>query len=222
MGKIDIMGVSHATGQVSPEEKALFEAVFNTMIGALTSEERALFKQRKDVIFAGLEIAKEAFNNKAFRGFNPADTDIGIQFIRPEHVNRVNWEVDFTTAGAWVGYVNDGTANDKPYSLSEDLLLVIIGMASLSGVPKIDEDYVKVGKLEYSPYVLTSMKLRDNENRVAVYPTPTVVVEPKQAFLMQVRSYETGTDVVKPIGVVFGLGRTLNKQTITVATPSVP
>lgn len=218
---IDVMGISHTAGNLTPEENRLFEAVFNTMIGALTSEERALFKQRKDVIHAGLRIAKALFDNKSFKGFNPADTDIGIQFIRPEHFNRKDWAVNFTTAGAWVGYVNDGSANDSPYSLNEDLLVVMIGMASLASVAKIDEQYIKVGKLEYSPYVLSNIQLRDNENRVPIYPTPSVIVEPKQAFLMQVRSYSTGSDVVRPIGVVFGLGRTLNKQTIAVSTPAV-
>jgi len=218
---IDIMGISHSTAPLTPEERKLFEAVFNTMIGALTSEERALFKQRKDVILAGLEIAKALFDHKSFKGFNPADTDIGIQFIRPEHFNRTDWAVNFTTAGSWVGFVNDGSNNDSPYSLNEDLLVVMIGVASLATVPKIDEQYVKVGKLEYSPYVLSNIQLRDNENRVSIYPTPTVVVEPKQAMLMKVRSYSTGNDVIRPIGVVFGLGRTLNKQTINVATPSV-
>lgn len=220
-GNINVMGVTHTVENISGEEKALFEAAFNTMIGALTSEERALYKQRKDVIYAGLQIAKAVFQRKAFKGFNPTDTDIGIQFIRPEHFNRKDWKVSFTTAGAWVGFVNDGSSADSPYSLDEDLLVVMIGMASMTSVPKIDEQYVKVGKLEYAPYVLSNIQLRDNENRVSMYPTPTVIVEPKQAFLMKVRSYDTGDDVIRPLGVVFGLGRTLNKQNIAVATPAV-
>jgi len=220
MANVHIMGVSHTTLPATDEEKALFEAVFNTMIGALTSEERALFKQRKDVIYAGLEIAKAVFDNKRFMGFNPADTDIGIQFIRPEYLNRNDWKVTFSTAGSWVGFVNDGSSADAMYSLSEDLLLIKIGTASLSTVPKIDEEYTKVGKLEYSPYVLTNIKLKDNENRVYIYPTPTVIVEPKQSFVMKVRSYETGDDIIRPIGIVYGLGRTLNKLSITVDTPA--
>lgn len=220
MAEVQIMGISHTATPATGEEKQLFEAVFNTMIGALTSEERALFKQRKDVIYTGLEIAKAVFDNKKFMGFNPADTDIGIQFIRPEYVNRNNWDITFSTAGSWVGYVNDGSAADAMYSLSEDLLLIKIGTASLSTVPKVDEEYIKVGKLEYSPYVLTKMKLKDNENQIYIYPTPTVIVEPKQSFLMELRSYETGDDTLVPIGVVYGLGRTLNKMSITVSTPA--
>ena len=218
---IEIMGVSHSMIEPSADEKELFNVVFNTMIGAITSEERALFKQRKDVVLAGLSIAKALFSNKSFKGFNPADTDIGIQFIRPGHLNRKSWAVNFATAGAWVGFVNDGSSNDAAYSLSDDLLVVKIGDASFAASPKIDEEYVKVGKVEYSPYVLSNIQLRDNETRVAIFPTPTVVVEPKQNVLMQVRSYSTGTDIVRPVGVVFGLGRTLNKLTQTPTTPAV-
>jgi len=202
-------------------EQEIFDTQFATLINSNSAVERELYEDRRQTIINGIRAIKHDQENPAFRGLNPADSELGFGFIRPTHVKVSGsqltvWGTSVTTSWAdWLGSASSGVG----YAISANAGLIHVGFKSLtSPQPFLSEVNIKIGRTQLVPICVRSLQIGDNKNQVAVYPTPTVYALKREEFLVRIRGDVAGTDYIIPMGFTVGLGRFLKSETATFVT----
>lgn len=206
-GIIRIYGVEYAKTELSPDEERIFREQFDALIGFKGGVERRLLESRMDKILEGLKVIKKKLNDAPFRGVYPEDTEIGFSLIRPKYLGFTNWKV--TLSVGWQDWLGTFTS---PFTVPDDIGMIIVGFKSYSAEPKLSEIRVKMGRKEFIPYVVRHIKARDNDLGQAVYPIPTLYLFPKDTVAIRFASDFGGEDEIEPIGIAFGLGRYLKSE----------
>ena len=194
------------------EKRLLLHRVYDLASGTLFIRET--FKLNEEAIIGAAEVAKDKLN-AAFNGTS-ADSQVGVQLIRPGHVLRTTaatetasntWNFPFT-AGAdyWIGY---GADNRAPVNVDKELLLLIMGVHfGQDSTPVVEELLIHVGETTYPLIVIRPAWAADD--RVTRFRP--ILAEPRQKVLGQTYSIAAGTNELALLGLTFGLERKLKLQ----------
>lgn len=219
--EVVLYGTKFSLADLSDEEQEIFDTQFSTLIGTDTSVEREIFEDRRPTILNGIRAIKYALEKPAFKGLNPADSELGFGFIRPTHVKVSGtqltvWGTSVTTSWAdWLGSASSAVG----FAISANVGIILIGMKSMtSPQPFLSEVNVKIGRTQLVPVCVRSLQLGDNKNNAALLPLPTVYGLPREEFLIRIRGDIAGTDYIIPLGFTVGLGRFLKSETATFVT----
>lgn len=213
---INLYGQKYTMSPLDGEEQSVFEDNFNKLLATTDSQVRRILEERADTILAGVMAIKEKLHNRKFRGMNPADMEIGFEFIRPEFVKYndtiINdWNKTLTGMGTWDRWL-DASAT-AGFTLSEDHGLIITHLVSqVTPQPFVRGVHFWIGRTELIPEDVSDIILGDNENGVAIYPIPTKIYLPEDEMRATITG-EAGTEYLKLGGLVVGLGRLLKAET---------
>jgi len=212
--EIILYGQKYELAPLDPDELKIFDEEFQMLLNVNGSVERLILTEMKDTIRECLQAIKFALGKPTFKGLTPGDTELGWTFIRPGHVKtadtpRTDWEISLTA-----GYQDwlYGPAG-QPFLMAEEAGLIWLYSKSYAAEPAASELKVKTGRVELVPFDIRSMWLRDNANRVYVYPHPIILVMPKTELYARLCADWAKTDVIAPGGFTVGLGRYLKKET---------
>jgi len=214
---INLYGQKYTLASLDAEEQAVLEDNFNKLLGTVDSQVRRILEERVDTIVAGIMAIKEKLNSRKFRGFNPADMEIGFGFIRPEFVKDTNtiihdWNVTLTGMNTWDTWLSNA-GDDGGFVMSEDHGLIITHLVSqVTPTPYIRAVHFEIGRINLIPEDVSDIILGDNTNQVAVFPVPTKIVLPEDELRLNVTGH-AGTEYLKLGGLVVGLGRLLKAET---------
>ncbi len=216
--QIRIYGTDHQLDELTEEELEIFNLQFPTLLAAPTSITRQIQLQRIGAYIMAIRAVKKQLNGVAFRGLNPEDTELGFQPIRPQFTHdpdtatyRTNWQEPLA-AGAWTAFI--GTNQTTGYKVGDDFGIVVTHATSLvTPSPFVSEFQSKVGRADLVPVSVRDIIIGDNENGIAVYPLPTLVLPPKATWFVQLLADVGGTEDLQMGGLVIGLGRAL-KETL--------
>lgn len=214
--EIRLYNTDHQLAPLTQAELEIFNLQFPTLLAAPTSITRKIQLQRVEAYIMAIRAVKQQLNGVGFRGLHPSDTEMGFQPIRPQFVHdpdtatyRVNWQEPLTAA-TWTAFI--GTSQSAGYKVGDDFGLVVTHATSLvTPSPFVSELQTKVGRSDLVPIPLRDIILGDNENGIAVYPLPTLLLPPKETFFMQLLADVTGTEDLQLGGLVIGLGRVLKE-----------
>lgn len=207
---------------LAPMEKAeldIFNAQFPTLLGTSGSEERRIQLERVTVFMLGLRAIKYKLDNPAFKGFNPADAELGFGSIRPQFTcialagYKTNW-VQALVAATWTDFLFTGA--DTGYQIGRDFGLIVTHLASyVTPTPFISEVHNQIGRTDLIPTDVRPIKLADNTNGIAYYPLPTMFMMPRDTWWMEIMADVAGDEICAPCGLVVGLGRVLKETAPT-------
>lgn len=206
---------------IDAEELKLFNDQFPTLLGAPGSEERRIQLERVDVYMMGLRAIKYKLNSVKFRGLNPSDAELGFGKIRPQFTCNAaapagcltNWKIALL-AGAWTDFLFTGAGIG--YQLGKDFGLVVTHIMSyITPVPFVSEIHNKIGRTDLIPSDVRPIKLGDNENGVAHYPIPSMIMVPRDVWWLEIMADDAGDEEMAPCGIVVGLGAVLKETTPT-------
>jgi len=221
-------GKSLELSQLSPDEQKTFVTEFEGLIGTDDSVMRALFRDRRDEIEAGIMAIKQTLNDPTFQGTYPDDQGLGICQIRPMHVGdtsatpdgKTNWSETITTGDtkqAWIGasssdqFLVGGYSGDQAAAWGG---LIIIGVASKSLTQSMRNIKFWNDRLERVPINIEDYVLRDNTNQVPVLPIPTEVYLPGSGMYAELTGVTTSAvEKFKLVGLAVGLGKLLKRDT---------
>lgn len=221
---IELYDAQYPLAPMTQAELDIFNAQFPTLLGTSGSEERKIQMERVDVFMLGLRAIKEKLDNPTFKGFNPADSELGFGSIRPQFTAiaaapggvRANWN-QVLLINAWTDFLFTGA--DTGYQLGRDFGLVVTHLASyVTPTPFVSEVHNVIGRIDIIPTDVRPIKLADNENGVAYYPIPTMFMMPRDTWWMEILADVAGTEILAPCGIIVGLGRVL-KETVATWTP---
>ncbi|MBA7468194.1 hypothetical protein ES707_03435 [subsurface metagenome] len=216
MKSVNLYGTDLAMSSLDAKEQAVLEDNWNKLLGTSDSQVRRIFEERADTIVQGIMAIKSKLKDRAFRGLNPSDAEIGFSFFRPEFVKatdteKSDWSVSLTAEGTWVDWLDKSTG--VAYPLPEDFGYIITHLVSqVTPEPLVRAARFEIGRVTLIPEDVSDILLGDNLNGVAVYPIPTKIVLPEDEFLAKLNG-ATGTGYVKLGGFVVGLGRILKAET---------
>lgn len=210
--KFELYGRQYDLADLDDIEMAYFNQQFETLFGTDDSVERALMRDRKDMVITAIRAVKAAISGRpAFRGLNPGDTELGFSPIRPVHVKRhgsiyATWD-HTVSAETWTDWLASSTSGSG-YTLDKRMGQVILGIKSFqSPEPLISEAHFKIGRTDLVPTTLRSIRLGDNKHNVAIYPLPTMFVMPAvDELYAEVFCDKAGTMKAAPLGLTIGLG----------------
>ena len=230
--KVNFPGLSETleADDLSEVEDALLRKTVLEYLSAGNSFLRETFQLHMDNIISAAGIAKQRFN-AGFKGMLASDSDVGVQLIRPGHILRdttaaetpINgWRSSLVASGAfttstdyWIGY---GTNNTTALNVSQYLLMLVVGFQFLQGnAPTVEELLLTVGNTNFPAIVLRQAWIADNVNRVRAVRVPPILVTPRQTVLGQVYSTDGGLQELAVLGLSFGPGRYLRRQTYAAA-----
>jgi len=219
---IRLYSTDYEMSDLDAEEQNIFENQFEALLNADGSVERQVLRDRKSVCNSFVRAAKYALDNKKFKGFNPADMELGFGLIRPGHtkvanVVRANWFTAVPVAGpaAWVQHIG-GPGAAVGFQLSEDHALCITHLTSLDTPnPLVVETRFANGREILIPYDMRSIALGDNDTQVAVYPIPTVWAMPESILLQRIEGDRVGNTNLKLGGITVGTGRFMSQEDYT-------
>lgn len=224
---------SFATQGLSDEEAQLFEEQFNILVNDFASREiTQLYKAREDQIAEAAALAKNQFDEKLFGGINAADNEIGFDVIRPGHVrsdpsdgSTVNdWSYEVYESGGtastsgvavegagWNDWIGDGANNN--YSVSEDQILIVLGMVDMAdnnGIRGVNVN--KFGRnVDMLPKDLNDSRTGDTENDITAQALPTLIGNDRDELHIRLDA-DTGVHEPRLIGFTFGVGSYMNQE----------
>jgi len=219
--EVVLYGTKFPLADLDDTEQAIFDQQFTSLIGSNSSVERELFEDRRSTIINGIRAIKYDQEKPAFRGLNPADSELGFGFIRPTHAKVAGsqltvWGTSVTTSWAdWLGSASSGVG----YAISANAGMILVGFKSLtSPQPFLSEVNMKIGRTQLVPICVRSLQIGDNKNNVAFVAIPTIYALKREELLIRIRGDVAGTDYIVPLGFTVGLGRFLKAETATFIT----
>lgn len=181
---------------------------------------RDLFQSNMTNIEAAARVAKKQLA-APFTGAFAADSQVGVQLIRPGHLLRStsgtetaqnDWTFTFTDNGDyWIGY---DTNNTTAVHVDKRACILVLGIAFTQGNgPCVEELLVQIGSTSYPVQVIRSAWFADNPNRIRAARIYPWLLEPKATALVQTYSLVGGTQEMVLLGLTFGLGSYLRLAT---------
>jgi len=219
---ISLYGETYTLGPpLTQEELDIFKAQFVTLLAAPGSVERMIMLDRLEAYVLALRAIKYKLNNPAFKGLNPAESELGFGLIRPVFtcnvalVPRITWAQALTVAyAAWFS----NAAGTAGFQIGIPFGLCVTHLKSLTTpLPFMSEAQFTVGRTGVLiPVDVRNLRIADTVNQVSIFPVPSMILIPQTTFFAQARSdtVAASTDEVVLGGLVYGLGRAL-RQTVT-------
>lgn len=215
-------GLKHVGSDLSTVEEKLLADELAKCLAAPDSFKAWLYKENMAAIKGGLEVAKNKLD-AGFGGMAAGDAEIAMQDIRPGHILRTtgttetpsnDWTFSFAAdADYWIGY---GTNNTTSINIDKELLLLALGVWFTQGAnPVVEELLIKVGATDYPVEVIRDAWAADNPWGIRAMPIKPLLLVPKDTCLVQSYSIEAGTQELVLLGLAFGMGRLLRKQSFT-------
>lgn len=206
--------------ELTDNEQALLQHHLFDFMSYGNSFLQDLFRTNLGSILAAAAVAKEKFQAE-FAGLLASDNQIGVQLIRPGHIKRTadttetctnTWVTTFTAGDDyWIGY---STLNTTAINLDKEALVLPMGVMFTGGAsPLVEEILVAVGETTYPSIVIRTAWAADNINRIQAARFHPILVEPKQTVLARVYTIGAGVNELVLLGLTFGYGRYLRKQT---------
>lgn len=214
--KFEYLGSTITTAKMNPVEENMFNAQYDNALVTVDADERRILQDRKLFVKNFVEAMKDHFK-AAFGGYQAADTEVGMSFIRPGHVGFTatrTWAVTIASSTAYQDWVASSGSPLSTGGTDGDAGLVAFYLKSFATAPKISEILVKgVGRNEFIPTDVRSIALGDNTNQVPIIPIPTLMSLPKESLHIRIKGDTVGDDIVALGGFMVGLGRYLKKET---------
>lgn len=194
------------------EQAALLHGVYD-LIAPHNATLIELYKQNQQNIIAAAEIAKAALGAQ-FGGMLPADSEFGVQPIRPQYFLRTTaateaaattWTFTFTVGNDyWVGF---GTDNDEAINIDKRVCLLILGFSfTQGGSPIVEELFPTINGAQYPSIVIRHAWQADNYNQVRVCRSTPILLAPKATTIWTANSIIAGVNELVPLGLAFVKG----------------
>lgn len=194
------------------EKAALLHGVYD-LIAPHNATLIELYKQNQVNIIAAAEIAKAALGAQ-FGGMLPADSEFGVQPIRPAYIMRTTgttetaettWAFTFTSGNDnWIGF---GTNNATAVNIDKRVCLLILGFAfTQGGSPIVEELFPTINGTQYPSIVIRHAWQADNYNQVRVCRSTPCVLAPKATTIWTANSIIAGVNELVPLGLAFVKG----------------
>lgn len=241
---IKIYGVDYNVLPIDAEEFNYFIESFLALLGDVTSVERKIYIGRARYVLAAIQAVKQSGaggqTNPRFKGFNPADNELGIQLIRPGHVGLAatigpltynNWlwgpgaigggGVAFPNAHAtglahWNNWIGTLAAPYVVGGTFGDCGIIGLSVISKAGSPLIDEVRYKSGdRADLVPMDSRRLEIFDNVNQSRVIPIPTFITPPRVGLFLEGYMDIAGDTEIALGGFTIGLGRYLHGRDYT-------
>lgn len=219
--------------ELTPSEEALLERQVAAYLAEGDGYMAELYAMNIQNIKLAAQVAKYKLD-APFAGMLASDAEVGLQRIRPGHILRdtttaetcINtWLSNSIESGAFVAgadyFIGFGSSNDEAANIDKEACVLLLGAEFSQGVsPVVEELLVQVGNITYPVIVLRDAWAADNKNRRRATRFHPILLEPKATVLGQVYSRAASSvQELRLLGVTFGYGRYLRKQTYS--TPSL-
>lgn len=235
---ITIYGVEYNLTPVDPEEFSYFIETFLNLVNQVSSIERAIYMQRARYVLGLIGLIKMSgvggATNARFKGFNPADNELGLQLIRPGHVglatiigvvNYNNWiwgpgapggggvaapNSHAVGVSSWNNWIGTLAAPFRMGGALGSCGLIYMALVSLDAAPIVAEERDVIGqRADLNPVDTRRLAIFDNENETTVYPIPTGIVPPRIGLFKELNLDIAGETEIALGGFTCGLGRYL-------------
>lgn len=218
------------------EMKMLLKELNRMMILTQSTIHRKMLTYHIGYIVLAAEAAKKYFEPKSFGGRYAADTQFGIDFIRPasfgqnttglyngkvpgESIPTPDWAQTYTTPidGSNQGFFDwiCGTTSGSNYTIREDNLVVVTALDNLTqelyGSPPLATAVKPVLLNGEEKPVLTLRQMLIGDMPAMVLPSPWLLI-PKTDVRIEKQVRDVGKDCLAPYGVSFGTGGYLKKK----------
>ncbi len=237
-----IYGVEYNLTPLDGEEFSYFVESFLNVLNSVSSIERAIYVQRARYVMGLIGLVKMSgaggATNARFKGFNPADNELGIQLIRPGHVGLAtaiagitynNWIWGPGAAGGggaafpnahavgvsnWNNWIGTLAAPFRMGGALGSAGLIYMALVSNDGAPITSEVRDQIGqRADLNPVDVRRLAIFDNENQTQVYPIPTGIVPPRIGLFKELNLDRSGETEIALGGFTVGLGRYLRWRT---------
>lgn len=230
MATVNFLGKQLTGIDLTPGEKAILDRDVFELLAAGNSFLKETLELNRQNIYATVAVAKNKLD-APFGGILAPDNEVGVQLLRPGHILRdtttaetpINtWDSNSIESGAFAAgndyYIGSGSTNSTAAVVSQYLTLLLIGAAFTQGAaPVVQELYIQVGETTYPIIVLRHAWMADNQNQIRAVRFPPILIEPRQTVLAQVRAEYAGRQELVLLGLAFGTGRYLRKQSYAAA-----
>ena len=230
MAIVNFLGRQLEADPLNAGEKAILDRDIFEILATGSSFLKETLEVNRNNIYAAAGVAKRS-QQKAFGGILAPDSEVGVSLLRPGHILRdtttaetpINtWDSNSIESGAFVAgndyYIGSGSTNSTAAIISQYLTLMLMGVVFTQGnAPIVQELYISVGETTYPVIVLRQSWMADNPNRIRATRFPPILIEPRQTISAQVRAEYTGRQELVLLGLAFGTGRYLRKQSYAAA-----
>lgn len=188
----------------------------NVVASQLTGRKMsAMYETNVAYLLETLQVAKGYFHGRPFAGENARVNEFGFTLIRPEHVGFTTWDGENTGTG-WGDWCGTAAA---PRTLSEESMIVILGLINYDPSPKTSAVRVTIGNtsfptwyLEQSQRIPGALQMKELANKVYIGPETT--------FSFRKKRDAVGFDSLALLGLSYVQGNELAEESPTPTSPT--
>lgn len=235
MVDLQIQGADFAETQLTGAEQKLWDDQWSQLFMPPWSFERQFINTKRAIVDMGIRAAKNALDEKAFGGFNAANSEIGISPIRPGHVGLVNgtvpeadnvwkWKHDCVKAANAVGFeywIHSPTVATTAYQIPEELFIIPLYIIEENCCPRIQTIKMNIGRANILYYDVCAARMKDYATGVNLIPLPTSFWGPKNDVHIALQHKNIGSTEPRLGGFTCGLGNFLDATTYAASTHTV-
>ena len=189
--KIASLDIGIPLAEFTADERAHFDAYWDVILPQYESVlYNAIQPYRERVEWLIRAVKAKIERSVKFEGQLPTDQNLGISFVKPEHIHLGSTPANVAAVNGDAMTVKfpDNWVQVATGQMHEEAGVVLFGIIAYSNADVIDGIRFTVGQRTLPPVDLSKLKLADNKNGINIWKFDTIYILPKDTYTIELHS----------------------------------